>query len=44
MTTFGAHVGPHIFNIGYFELYEGTLRYMEVYEGIWKYMGEYEGI
>ena len=32
MTIFGFHVGPHIPNIEYFEVYEGIWGYMEVYE------------
>ena len=34
MTIFGSHVGPHIPNIGYFEVYEGIWGYMKVYVGI----------
>ena len=40
MTIFGSHVGPHIPNTEYFEVY----KYMRVYEGIWRYMEVYEGI
>ena len=29
---FGPHVGPHIPNIGYFEIYESVYRYIGVYE------------
>ena len=34
MAIFGFHVGPHIHNIGYFEVYEGMWGYMGVHAGI----------
>ena len=40
MIIFGSHVGPHISNIEYFEVYAsiyGYMRVYEVYEGIWGY-------
>ena len=44
MTIFGFHVGPHICNIGYMEVYDGIWRSMDVYEGIWKYRKVYGGM
>ena len=41
MTIFGCHIGPHIRNIGYREVYGvcGCMWwYMGVYAGIWRYM------
>ena len=40
MGIFVSHVGPHLPNIGYFEVYEGVRRYMknEDYGGYLKYM------
>ena len=43
MTIFVFHIGPHVPNIEYFEVYERIWRYMRVYEGICKYMKVYEG-
>ena len=37
-TIFGSYVGPHIINIGYFEVYDGIWRNLSVYERIWGYM------
>ena len=34
MATFRSHVGPHVPNIGYLEVYEGIC----VYGGIWRYI------
>ena len=34
MTIFGSHVGPHILNIEYYEIYGGILGYMEIFGGI----------
>ena len=47
MTIFMSHVGPHIPNNGYLEVYGGIwglYKYMEVYESICGYMGVYEGM
>ena len=34
ITIVGSHVGPHIPNIRYLEVYDGLWRYMKVYAGI----------
>ena len=47
MTILESHVGPHIPNIGYLEVYVGICKYIGVYGGIWehmKYMKVYGGI
>ena len=44
MTIFGSHVGTHIPNIYYFEVYEGIWGYLQVSEGILTYIKVYEGI
>ena len=44
MTIFGSHVGPHIPNTGYLEVYGGIWWYMKVYGGLERYMGVYDGI
>ena len=47
MIFFGSHVGLHIPNIGYYEVYEGTWGYVGVYKcmyGYMMYMGIYNGV
>ena len=42
MTIFGCHVGPHIPNFVYREVYGSIRRYVEIYGGIRRYMGVWE--
>ena len=39
MTIFVSHVGPHISNIAYFDVYVGMWGYMWVHKGIQSYIG-----
>ena len=34
IVIFGSHVGPHILNIAYFQIYEGIGGYKKVFGGI----------
>ena len=38
-----SHVGPHLPNIDYFEVYEGIWRLFKVHGGYLRYMKVYEG-
>ena len=44
MTILGSHVGSHIPNIGYLNIYGGTWMHTGIYTCIWKYKQVYAGI